>query len=256
MKLDVVKVGGALLEDEAALAAMLARFASLQGARVLVHGGGRSATALASRLGVETRMAEGRRITDAPMLEIVTMVYGGLVNKRAVAALQALGINALGLTGADLGYMRGHRRPAGKIDYGFVGDVDSVDISKLESLIASGVVPVLAPLVYDGSGGLLNTNADTIASKAAVAFAGRFEVCLTFCFEAPGVLADPSDKGSVIPHITPSIFESFKAEGIISGGMIPKLDNAFDALRAGVKQVRITDIAGIGSDGGTLVTLE
>lgn len=239
-KLTVLKVGGAVVEDPEALDVFLDGFAALPGLKVLVHGGGRAATKVAAQLGVPTRMLEGRRITDSDMLRVVTMVYGGLVNKGVVAALQARGVNALGLTGADLGCMRAVKRPVKDIDYGFVGDMESVDTSILADLVARGVVPVMAPLSFDGKGSLLNTNADTIASSVAKALADRFEVTLVYCFEKPGVLSDPDDDGSVIPLITKDTFASLVADGTVAGGMIPKLQNALDALEGGVSEVRIT----------------
>ena len=239
-KLTVLKVGGAVVEDPQALEAFLAGFAEMPGLKVLVHGGGREATRVAAQLGVPTRMVDGRRITDADMLRVVTMVYGGLVNKGVVAALQACGVNALGLTGADLGCMRAVKRPVKDIDYGFVGDMEKVDTSILADLIARGVVPVMAPLSFDGKGSLLNTNADTIAASVAKALAERFEVTLVYCFEKAGVLRDPDDEGSVIPLITKESFPGLVADGIVAGGMIPKLQNALKALDGGVREVRIT----------------
>ena len=239
-KLTVLKVGGAVVEDPEALDAFLDGFAALPGLKVLVHGGGRAATKVAAQLGVPTRMVEGRRITDADMLRVVTMVYGGLVNKGVVAALQARGVNALGLTGADLGCMRAVKRPVKDIDYGFVGDMESVDTSILADLVARGVVPVMAPLSFDGKGSLLNTNADTIASSVAKALAERFEVTLVYCFEKAGVLKDPDDDASIIPLITKESFAGLASDGTVSGGMLPKLQNAFEALESGVKEVRIT----------------
>ena len=253
--LSVVKVGGAVVEDAASLAALLASFSALPALKVLVHGGGRAATRLCEALGIESRMVAGRRVTDEKTLEVVTMVYGGLVNKRIVADLQALGINALGLTGADLGYMLADKRPVGEVDYGWVGDVRSVDTSVLSDLIARGVVPVLAPLTCDGAGHLLNTNADTIAAEAAKALAERFDVTLVYCFEKKGVLADPSDEESVIPLITRSSYPGLLASGIVSGGMVPKLDNAFAALDAGVSAVRITCASALGSYSGTVIRI-
>ena len=253
--LQVVKVGGAVVEDPASLSALLSGFASLPGLKVLVHGGGRAATHLSEALGIETRMVGGRRVTDEKTLEVVTMVYGGLVNKRIVAGLQALGVNALGLTGADLGYMIADKRPVTDVDYGFVGDVRKVDVSVLADLIGRGVVPVLAPLTFDGVGHLLNTNADTIASSAAAALSGRFDVTLVYCFEKAGVLSDAADEGSVIPLITRESYASLVDSGVVSGGMIPKLDNAFDALAAGVSSVVITRADALNGGGGTVIRL-
>jgi acetylglutamate kinase len=252
-KLTVLKVGGAVVEDPQALDSFLSGFAAMPGLKVLVQGGGRAATKVAAQLGVPTRMVDGRRITDADMLRVVTMVYGGLVNKGVVAALQARGVNALGLTGADLGCMLAVKRPVKDIDYGFVGDMERVDTSILADLIARGVVPVMAPLSFDGKGSLLNTNADTIASSVARALAERFEVTLVYCFEKAGVLRDPDDEDSVIPLITKESFASLVADGTVAGGMIPKLQNAVDALEGGVHEVRIT--RSDAPEGGTTIVL-
>jgi len=252
-KLTVLKVGGAVVEDPQALDAFLEGFAAMPGLKVLVHGGGREATKVAAQLGVPTKMVDGRRITDADMLRVVTMVYGGLVNKGVVAALQARGVNALGLTGADLGCMLAVKRPVKDIDYGYVGDMEKVDTSILADLVARGVVPVMAPLSFDGKGTLLNTNADTIASSVAKALAERFEVTLVYCFEKAGVLKDPDDDASVIPLITKESFSGLASDGTVSGGMLPKLQNAFDALESGVKEVRITKADA--PEGGTRIVL-
>lgn len=252
-KLTVLKVGGAVVEDPQALDAFLAGFAAMPGLKVLVHGGGREATRVAAQLGIQTKMVDGRRITDADMLRVVTMVYGGLVNKGVVAALQARGVNALGLTGADLGCMKAVKRPVKDIDYGYVGDMERVDTSILADLISRGVVPVMAPLSFDGKGTLLNTNADTIASSVAKALAERFEVNLVYCFEKAGVLKDPDDDSSVIPLITKESFAGLASDGTVSGGMLPKLHNAFEALGSGVKEVRITKADA--PEGGTRIVL-
>ncbi|MBP3466726.1 MAG: acetylglutamate kinase [Paludibacteraceae bacterium] len=252
-KLTLVKVGGKIVEEKESLDALLASFNSLDGLKVLVHGGGRSATKIAEQLGIETKMVNGRRITDEAMLKVVTMVYGGLVNKNIVAKLQSMGLNALGLTGADLGYMTSDKRPVKDVDYGFVGDVKKVDSDILADLIAKGVVPVLAPLTHDGKGNLLNTNADTIAGEAAKALAKHFDVTLVFCFEKKGVLRDENDDDSVIENIGKADFEKYVADGTIQGGMIPKLENAFAAIDAGVKQVVITKADQLGKNTGTTV---
>lgn len=238
--LTLIKVGGKIVEEPESLKKLLADFSSIPGHKVLVHGGGRSATALAAQLGIESKMVNGRRVTDEEMLKVVTMVYGGLVNKKIVAGLQALDVNALGLTGADLNYMRSEKRPVAEVDYGFVGDVKEVDADMLANLISKGVVPVLAPLTHDKKGNLLNTNADTIAGEAAKALARYFDVTLMYCFEKKGVLANENDDDSVIEYINPATFEKLVAQGVIMGGMIPKLENSFEALKAGVKQVVIT----------------
>lgn len=237
MKVQVVKVGGQVAEDPVQLQALLKGFTAMEGPKVLVHGGGREATALAGKLGIPVQMVEGRRITDAATLEVVTMVYAGLVNKRLVAQLQALGVNAIGLCGADGALVRSHKRPhVNGIDYGFVGDVDGVNADLLASLLSSGFVPVVSPLTYDGKGSLLNTNADTIASTVATALAGQFDVTLTFCFDLEGVL-DAS--GTVIPQIDAASFETLKATGALTGGILPKITNALAAVKAGVGAVRI-----------------
>ncbi len=250
----IIKVGGAIVEDEARLNDLLDRFASVDGPKILVHGGGRRATKVATALGIESKMVDGRRITDADMLEVVTMVYGGLVNKGLVARLQARGVNALGLTGADADVIRSHKRPLKNgIDYGFVGDVDHVRGDLLQSLLQEGTVPVIAPLTHDGQGHMLNTNADTMASETAKALAPFADVTLVYCFEKPGVLSDPDNDASVIPVITQADFERLTADGTISGGMKPKVENALAAVSAGVRRVIITQASAIGQEGGTII---
>lgn len=250
-KLTIVKVGGKVVEDETSLSHLLACFAEIKGYKVLVHGGGRSATKLAADLGIESKLVGGRRITDENMLRIVTMVYGGLVNKHLVALLQSLHINALGLTGADMNVIRSVKRPVKDIDYGFVGDVEEVDGSILSDLIRRGVVPVMAPLTHDGQGHILNTNADTIAGETAKALARYFDVTLMYCFEKAGVLRDENDDDSVISQITRPEFDLLVADKIIQGGMIPKLENAFSAVEAGVSEVVITSASAIHTNAGT-----
>ena len=256
MKLTIVKVGGAVVEDEAQLKRLIADFSAIEGRKVLVHGGGRRATKVASQLGIESKMVGGRRITDAQMLEVVTMVYGGLVNKGLVAQLQAKGVNALGLTGADIDVIRSHKRPLKDgIDFGFVGDVDRADGQMLHTLIEEGITPVMAPLTHDGQGHMLNTNADTIAATTAIALAPFYDVTLAYCFEKPGVLSCPDDDSSVIPSITRDLFERLTADGTIAGGMIPKIENALDAVDRGVARVLITKADAIGQEGrGTVVS--
>ncbi|WP_251968689.1 acetylglutamate kinase [Parabacteroides sp. AD58] len=252
-KLTLIKVGGKIVEEPDTLQQLLRDFSSIDGYKVLVHGGGRSATKIASQLGIESQMVNGRRITDAEMLKVVTMVYGGLVNKNIVAGLQALQVNALGLTGADMNIMRSYKRPVKDVDYGFVGDVKEVNADVLASLIKQGIVPVLAPLTHDKQGHMLNTNADTIAGEAAKALAKYFDVTLMFCFEKKGVLLNEQDDESVIPEIDRVSFQKYVDEGIIQGGMIPKLENAFQAIDAGVKQVIITQASEIHKNTGTRV---
>lgn len=253
-KVTVVKVGGKIVETPDTLETLLHRFSALEGLKVLVHGGGRTATEVAARLGVETHMVDGRRITDADMLRVVTMVYGGLVNKQVVARLQACGVNALGLTGADMNLIRSHRRPERNgVDFGFVGDVDTVDGERLAQLLHSGVTPVVAPLTHDGEGHLLNTNADTMAGEVAKALARQFEVTLVYCFEHAGVLADPDNEASVIPLITRRDFDALKAQGVVTGGMLPKIENCLSAVGAGVRRVVITRADALQEGCGTTI---
>ena len=251
----VVKVGGAVVEDEEKLNSLLENFSAIKVRKVLVHGGGRRATKIASALGIESHMVNGRRITDADMLEVVTMVYGGLVNKGLVARLQAHNINAIGLTGADMDVIRSHRRPVKDgVDYGFVGDVDRVDAEELKTLIENGITPVMAPLTHDGKGNVLNTNADTIASETAKALAKYYDVTLIYSFEKKGVLSNPDDDDSVIPTINRATFEDYVAKGTIAGGMIPKLENALSAVDEGVSRVIITLATAIDGKHGTVIS--
>ena len=274
-QLTIVKVGGGIVEDEKSLHALLDKFARIEGLKVLVHGGGRSATRIAEQLNIRQTMIGGRRITDAETLKVVTMVYAGLVNKNIVAQLQKRHINALGLTGADMNVIVSHKRPVKKVkmedgsvqdvDYGFVGDIDKVNAELIAELIAKGVVPVLSPIGHDKHGNLLNTNADTIAAETAIALANvqevspltmhlspKFEVRLMYCFEKKGVLRNPDDDDSVIPAITSGDFPKLVDEGIVSGGMLPKLENSFQAISAGVREVIITQADAIDNpDAGT-----
>ncbi|MFN4146806.1 MAG: acetylglutamate kinase [Runella sp.] len=236
----VVKIGGNVIDSPEALTKFLRSFVTLPSPKILVHGGGKIATQVAAKLGVETNMVEGRRITTQPMLEVVTMVYGGLVNKNIVAQLQATGCDAIGLTGADAAVVQAHKRPVVQIDYGLVGDIEKIDAARLELFLKSSLTPVVAPLSFDMKAAtLLNTNADTMASAIAVALAEAFSVNLVYCFEKKGVLSDPTDDDSVIPRLTPELYAHHKNEGNIYQGMIPKLDNAFAALQNGVKKVTI-----------------
>ena len=243
------------MEDEAQLNSLLQHFTAIEGRKVLVHGGDRRATHVAAQLGIESKMVNGRRITDAEMLQVVTMVYGGLVNKNLVAKLQAQGVNALGLTGADMDVLRSHRRPIKNgVDYGFVGDVDKADGARLQQLIEQGITPIMAPLTHDGAGNILNTNADTIAAETAKALAPYYDVTLIFCFEKAGVLADANDDSSVIPAINHDDFSRYVADGTISGGMIPKIENALAAVDAGVERVIITLANAIDGKHGTVIS--
>ena len=251
----IYKVGGAIVENETQLSQLLNDFSAINGRKVLVHGGGRRATAVAARLGIESQMVNGRRITDAEMLEVVTMVYGGLVNKNIVARMQSLGINALGLTGADINCLLSRKRPVKDgIDYGFVGDVERADGDALAALIEQGITPVMAPLTHDGKGNMLNTNADTIAAETAKALANHYDVTLTYCFEKSGVLANPDDESSVIPTITHADFARLVADGTVAGGMIPKIQNALAAIDAGVSRVIITKATDLKGQNGTVIT--
>ena len=247
-----------MVANELQLSQLLKDFSAIEGRKVLVHGGGRKATKMAERLDIETQMVNGRRITDSDMLEVVTMVYGGLVNKNLVARLQANGINALGLTGADANAIRSHKRPpvvvdGSAVDYGWVGDVDAADGNMLSRLIEAGITPVMAPLTHDGEGHILNTNADTIASETAKALADIYDVTLIFSFEKKGVLSNPDDDDSVIPVITRTLFDKYKADGTISGGMLPKIENALNAVDAGVSKVIITLATAIDGKHGTII---
>lgn len=250
-KLTVLKVGGKVVENHESLNQLLSDFKKIDGYKILVHGGGRSATKLASTLNIESKMVNGRRITDEAMLQVVTMVYGGLINKNIVAQLQALHINSIGLTGADMNIIHSVKRLVKDVDYGFVGDVDAVDAKALSILIKGGIVPVIAPLTHDGKGLLLNTNADTIAGEIAKALSFFFDVTLIFCFEKAGVLLDENDDNSVIPKITKEDFKEYVDNKTIQGGMIPKLENAFQAIDAGVKEVIVTAATAIGNNNGT-----
>lgn len=253
-KITIVKVGGAIVEDNEQLAQLLTDFAAIPGKKVLVHGGGRRATKVAAALGIESKMVNGRRITDAQMLEVVTMVYGGLVNKNLVAKLQAKGVNALGLTGVDMDVIHSHKRPVKDgVDFGYVGDVERANGKMLQTLIQEGITPVMAPLTHDGNGNILNTNADTIASETAKALAPYYDVTLIYSFEKKGVLSNPDDDNSVIPVITRADFEKYQADGTIGGGMIPKIENALAAVDAGVKEVIITLATAIDGKQGTVI---
>ena len=248
--IQVIKIGGGVLENEAQRDAFLRQFAAIEGPKILVHGGGRLATTMADRLGVETHMIDGRRVTDKETLDIVTMVYGGLVNKQVVAQLQTMGVNAIGMTGADGGWMKAVKRPIKHgIDYGYVGDVIEVNGAHLHRLLDNGLTPVIAPITYSAEGLLLNTNADTVASQTAIALAP--DVQMTFCFEKVGVLRDADDETSLIPRISRESYKQLLADGIVSGGMIPKIDNAFAAIEHRVQSVRITHANNL--QGGTII---
>ena len=238
-KLSIIKIGGNIIEDETSLNKFLELFSNLEGKKILVHGGGKRATQISSKLGIESKMVNGRRITDKETLEVITMVYGGLVNKNVVAKLQALDIDAIGLTGADINSIKSIKRPVKEIDFGFVGDVKKVAHNSIDKLIKADFTPVFCAITHDGNGQLLNTNADTIASTIAVGMSKIYETSIYYCFELNGVLQDFNDKESVIKDINSKKYQELLNDGVISDGMIPKLDNCFDALQNGVHQVHI-----------------
>ncbi len=239
-KLYIIKIGGNVLDDESALDKFLKDFASIEAPKILIHGGGKIATKIGDQLGIESNYVNGRRITDERTLDLVTMVYGGLINKQMVAQLQNLGCNAMGLTGADGNLIKAVKRPVKEIDYGFVGDItpDSVNSTLLYFLLKQNVIPVFAPLTY-AQGMMLNTNADTIASVLAVSLSKHFDVRLIFCFEKKGVLKDINDENSVMRLLNESSYKQYLAQGVFTEGILPKLENAFSAIHSGVKEVLI-----------------
>lgn len=245
--LTLVKIGGQVVDDPAALQQFLQDFAAVEGHKILVHGGGKKATALAEAMGLAQNMVQGRRVTDADTLEVVTMVYAGLINKNIVAQWQAMGVACLGLSGADANLVRAQRRPitAAGIDYGFVGDVVAINTEFVAQALVQGLHLVVAPITHDGQGQLLNTNADTMAQSLAVALSKTFQVKLVYGFELPGVLRNINDPQSLVPSIDPAAYAELKAQGIISGGMLPKLDNAFAAIHQGVEAVTIGPAAAL-----------
>lgn len=253
--INVVKIGGNVIDNPEALKDFLRDFAALNGPKVLIHGGGKEATRLSQDMGVKTNMIEGRRVTDRATLDIVTMVYAGLINKRIVAMLQKYGCDALGLSGADRNTIKAVRRPAEPIDFGYVGDIspDGVNAKFLLSLTNNNCAPVICAICHDGDGTLLNCNADSVAGAVATALSHLEPTRLTFCFEKPGVMADVNDESSIIPLITPDSFNSLKAEGIVAAGMIPKLQNALKCAEAGVAEVRICRADAISSGAATLI---
>ena len=237
----VIKVGGNVIDNPNLLEAFLQKFASIKGKKILIHGGGKIATRMGDQLGIESKYVNGRRITDAATIDVVTMVYGGLVNKQLVAKLQANGCNAIGLTGADANIIPAVKRPVKEIDFGFVGDVKTEDVqaAPLKALLEAGLTPVFAPLTHDGKGQILNTNADTIASSLAIALSTAYNVRLIYCFEKKGVLHDANDDNAVINLIDRMIYEELKADNVLTDGILPKLENAFAAIESGVAEVLI-----------------
>lgn len=250
-KLKVIKIGGNVVDNHEKLEQFLRDFAAIDGAKILVHGGGKVATTISKSIGIEATMINGRRVTDAQTLDVVTMVYAGLINKNIVADLQAIGCDAMGLCGADGGLIRSVRRAAKPVDYGFVGDPVEVNVNTAKALLNASLVPIVAPITTDGAGQLLNTNADTVAQTIAVGLAAHYEVELIYCFEKRGVLDNIDDEYSVIPHIDAVKFEELKAAKKVADGMLPKLENAFKATHNGVARVVIC--AAESMSGGTVI---
>lgn len=255
-KLSVVKIGGNVIEDEKALDNFLSAFSRLEGLKILVHGGGKLATQLATKLGIESKMIDGRRITDAETVDIITMVYGGLANKKIVAQLQSKNINAIGLSGADGNSIQAHKRPVKQIDYGFVGDIDGVNSELLKNLLSINLTPIFCALSHDGAGQLLNTNADTIASEIAIGMASVFETTLYYCFEKKGVLLDITDENSVVKNIDTSKYKELLSKGVIADGMLPKLHNCFHALDNNVEKVCLGDVSMLDKNTELFTTLK
>ncbi len=254
--LHIVKIGGKLINDQASLKEFLVAFQKLDGPKILVHGGGRKATEMSALLGIETKLIDGRRITNKDTLEVAIMIYAGLINKNIVAQLQSMSINAIGMSGADANLIEAHKRPVKDIDYGFVGDIDQVNPKALEGLLAIDITPVLCAITHDGHGQLLNTNADTIAAQVAIAMSKEYDVKLSFCFEYPGVLYDLDSPKMTMSQISEGEFINMKTSGTVNSGMIPKLSNGFDALKGGVGEVSICGIANLSNkENATTLTL-
>ena len=237
--LSIIKIGGNIIDNPKELSQFLSEFSKIEGNKILVHGGGKSATKMAESIGLIPQMIDGRRITDAAMLDIVVMIYAGQINKNIVAQLQAKRANAMGFSGADGNLIQSEKRNHPTIDYGFVGDVQKINTSLLKTLISLEIIPVFCAITHDKKGQLLNTNADTIASELAIALSAIFEVTLNYCFEKAGVLSDVEDENSVIDNINSAVYSKLKTEGAIHSGMIPKLDNCFNSLSKGVQKIKI-----------------
>ncbi|MGP1992174.1 acetylglutamate kinase [Zobellia laminariae] len=243
MKLSIIKIGGNVIENKEELSKFLKAFSELKGPKILVHGGGKLATKLGTRLGIKSKLIDGRRITDEESLGLITMVYAGLVNKNIVAELQSNDCNAIGLSGADGDTIQAHKRPVKDIDYGYAGDVDGVSTKTIVKLLEAGLTPVFCAMTHDGKGQLLNTNADTIASELAIGMSGNYETILYYCFERKGVLLNVNDDDSVVKHIDSASYQDLLEQKIIADGMLPKMENCFHALQKNVHQVRIGDIS-------------
>lgn len=256
-KINVIKIGGNVIDDSSALTDFIERFAILDGPKILIHGGGKEATRLSKTLGIETVMIEGRRVTDRETIDIVIMTYAGLINKRIVAMLQSEGCNALGFSGADGNLVKASKRKPNPIDYGFVGDIDPADVNDglIKTLLEAGITPVMCAICHDGNGTLLNCNADSVASAIAIGCSSIAPTVLTYCFEKAGVLKDVDDENSVIPLITEEQFKELKEKGTIVKGMIPKITNALDSAAKGVSEVRICNAEALCSDAGTIIRL-
>jgi acetylglutamate kinase len=255
MKLSVIKIGGNVIENTTELDKFLSFFSKIEGFKILVHGGGKLATQLAGKLGVESKLINGRRITDADSIDIITMVYGGLTNKNIVAKLQANNCNAIGLSGADGNAIQAHKRPVKEIDYGFVGDIDGVNTQLISTLLDGELTPIFCALSHDGNGQILNTNADTIASEIAIGMSNKYETTLYYCFEKKGVLLDINDENSVVKHIDSEKYQELLDQNIIADGMLPKLENCYHALHHNVNKVCLGDIEMIKTDATLFTTI-
>ncbi|MDG1743070.1 MAG: acetylglutamate kinase [Polaribacter sp.] len=254
-KLSIIKIGGNIIEDETSLNSFLELFSKVEGKKILVHGGGKRATAMASKLGIESKLFNGRRITDLETLKVITMVYGGLVNKNIVAKLQALQTNAIGLSGADINSIKSDKRSVKEIDFGFVGDVKEVASNSINTLIKADFTPVFCAITHDGNGQLLNTNADTITSQVAIGMSEIYETSIYYCFELNGVLRDINDKNSVVKDINSKTYKTLLKEGIIADGMLPKLENCFDALNNGVHTVNMGNTSMLTNENDNFTTI-
>jgi len=252
--LKILKIGGQVFENQQDFLELTQTFAAWDTPKILVHGGGKKASAMAQQLGIEPKMYNGRRITDDATLEVVVMVYAGWINKKTVSRLQSLNCNALGMTGADLNSIQAHKRIVKDIDFGWAGDIDSVNKEILQKILTLDITPIFCAITHDKKGQLLNTNADTIAATLASTLSYHYQVSLNYCFDRPGVLFDVKNDESIIKYLNPKTYEKYKTSGIIVDGMLPKLDNAFNSLKQGVKEVILSGVQNLGE--GTKVTLD